>query len=86
MTDHDGEQSERASTLQEAVDVLVSAFDYPTKLSVEYAVEAGTKRTLFEVTARDESATYELSYDGRSDDSEPMLVRRDEAASTGEKR
>jgi hypothetical protein len=69
--------TERASQLQEAIDTIVRTFDYPTDISIEYASEDGTKRTRFIVNITDEERTYELSYDGTDEETEPELIRLD---------
>lgn len=67
--------TESASQLQEAIDTLVQSFEYPASMSIEYAVDDGTKRTVFTVETADETAKYEVVYDGATDEAEPELSR-----------
>lgn len=71
----DGESPQRASQLQEAIDTVVQAFDYPSSISVDYEAIESTKRTTFEVTTADGSVTYELVYEGTEDEDEPEISR-----------
>lgn len=66
---------DRASQLQEAVDMIVQTFDHPTTLSIDYTVTGGEKQTTVDVVTPNGTVTYELVYDGRDDESEPELTR-----------
>lgn len=65
---------EDSSRLQEAIDTIVQEFDHPTRVSIKYSLNDGTKQTIFTVETVDGDITYELVYDGRHDEVEPELT------------
>lgn len=62
-----------ASTIQEAIDTIVQAFDHPSSISLEHRIVDGEKETRFEVTTESEVVCYELRYDGLDDTAEPEI-------------
>jgi len=66
---------DQAAKLQEAIDTIVQSFGHPASLQIHYTATAGEKRTTFDLESS--SRTVELTYDGRDDDAEPRLTRRD---------
>lgn len=69
--------SMNASRIQEAIDMIVQTFDHPQELSLQYAVDDGTKRTVIKIQTDEKTHEYEVSYDGQRDGAEPMLTRLD---------
>lgn len=61
------------SQLQEAIDTIIQSFGHPETISLTYTFENGQKRTILDVPTGDDTATYELVYDGQDDDEEPEL-------------
>jgi len=68
------ETARDASTIQEAIDTIVQAFDHPASISLEHTIVDGEKQTWFEVTTESVVVCYELRYDGTDDTAEPELV------------
>lgn len=73
-----------SSQLQEAVDTIVQSFGHPDAVSLTHTLEDGIKRTRFEISDGDETACYELVYDGQDDDAEPQLRRVEEDGASTE--
>jgi len=69
----------RAPTVQEAIDVVVQAFDHPQRLELHYENEHGEKRTAIRASDGDETTAHGFRFDGREDAKEPgLLPRQDE--------
>lgn len=69
--------SGNAAQLQEAIDTIVQTFDHPDAISIEYTFVDGVKQTKFHVPTEDGETTYELVYDGQTDEAEPEFVQPD---------
>lgn len=70
------ELSDRAaSSIQEAIDSIVQAFDYPEELSMEYTSTDGRKVTQIEINREDNSEKFEVQFRGNEPDEEPVLRR-----------
>lgn len=66
--------SDRAATLQEAIDSIVQTFGHPEALKLSYENTGQEKRTIIEFADDAETVTYELRFDGSEADNEPELV------------
>lgn len=66
-----------AAQLQEALDMILQRFEYPSSVSVEYEYIDGSKRSTFCIERPDETLTYELVNAGPGDDIDPELTRID---------
>lgn len=62
-----------AATLQEAIDTVAQVFSHPVEMELHYRGDSGEKLTAITVTDGDETATYELRFDGSDDRNEPTL-------------
>lgn len=69
----DSDMSDRAATLQEAVDKFVHTFEHPQTLDLHYESEGQEKQTAITVDDGDDAVTYELRFDGSEDENEPAL-------------
>lgn len=65
---------DEAATVQEAIDTIVQAFDYPQAFELTYTSEKGTKRSIIEISDGEPGMTYELRFDGGQEDTEPTLT------------
>lgn len=77
MSDEKLMPSRSPSQLQEAIDMVVQAFDHPEMISIDHTLEDSEKRTIFEVTVDGEISRYKLVYEAGNKESEPELVRLD---------
>ncbi|WP_436343694.1 hypothetical protein [Natronorubrum sp. FCH18a] len=63
------------SSLQEAIDSIVQAFDYPRQLSIQYASVDGRKVTTIEIEGDRGVETFEMQFKGNEPDDNPVLKR-----------
>ncbi|WP_306055352.1 hypothetical protein [Natronococcus wangiae] len=64
-----------ASSVQEAIDAIVQAFDYPERLSVEYASADGRKATTIEIERDERIEKFELEFRANEPNENPVLKR-----------
>jgi hypothetical protein len=71
--------------LQEAVDTIVSQFDYPDKVTIEYrSLENGTKQTEISVPESDSNSASVVTLKHNMSSEHPLVTTENPAETAGE--
>lgn len=64
-----------ASSVQEAIDLVVQIFDHPEQLSIQYSSSGGQKVTTLEIEDEGIVEIFELQFQADKPDESPVLKR-----------